>query len=106
MLVNHKKESDMFSISVIFDIDPDHAEEFKAASLRHAHNSKTNESGCLGFEIFVNTDSPNKFYFHETYVNKAAVDDVHSKAPYLAEFGKLTAGWIRSRQIDTWNSAE
>lgn len=96
----------MFAISVVLEVKPAHVEEFKAAALRHAHNSKTNETGCLGFDVFVSTDSPSKFYFHETYVNKAAVDDVHAKAPYLKEFGELTADWIVSKELHTWNSVE
>ena len=96
----------MFAISVMFTIDPKHTDEFKAASLRHAKNTKTNETGCLCFDIFCSTDEPTHFYFHETYVNKAAVDDVHSKAPYLAEFFALTAPWVVAKEIRTWNLAE
>ena len=96
----------MYALSVMFVIDPAHAQDFKEASLRHATNTKTNETGCLGFDVFVSESDPSRFYFHELYANKAAVEEIHNKAPYMAEFGQKTCDWIRSREILFWNSAE
>ena len=96
----------MYAISVMFDIEPDHIEDFKAAALAHADNSKTNEKGCLGFAVFQSYDREDRFYFHEVYESKAAVDEVHGKAPYLAEFGRITKPWILKKELETWESAE
>lgn len=96
----------MYALSVMFTIDPARSADFREASLRHAANTKTNETGCLGFDVFVAEGDPNRFYFHEVYVNKAAVEDIHKKAPYLAEFGQKTRDWILSRELITWNSAD
>ena len=96
----------MYALSVMLTIDPAHAEDFREAALRHAANTKTNETGCLGFEVFAAEDDPNRFYFHEIYVNKAAVEDIHKKAPYMAEFGQKTRDWVVSRELLSWNSVD
>lgn len=96
----------MYALSVMFTIDPAHSEDFKTVALRHAANTKANETGCLVFDVFVAESDPNRFYFHEAYVNKAAVDDIHAKTPYLAEFRKKTGGWILSRELSVWNSVD
>lgn len=96
----------MYALSVMFIIDSARSADFKEAALRHAANSKTNETGCLGFDVFVAENDPNRFYFHEVYVNKAAVEEVHNKALYMAEFAKKTKDWILSREILYWNSAD
>lgn len=96
----------MYALSVMFAIDPAHADDFKEAALRHAANTKTNETGCLGFDVFVSETDPTRFYFHEIYANKAAVEEIHNKATYPAEFGQKTRDWITSREKFSWNSAE
>ena len=96
----------MYALSVMFTIDPAHANDFREAALRHAANTKTNETGCLGFDVFVAENDPNCFYFHEVYVSKSAVEDIHRKAPYMAEFGRKTQSWIRSRELLSWSGVE
>ena len=96
----------MYAISVTLDIDPNHIEDFKAAVLLHAHNSKTQEPGCIAFDVFQSTERPERFYLHECYVDKAAVTDVHQKAPYLEEFRQKTGGWVKGKQIEHWTSAK
>jgi autoinducer 2-degrading protein len=96
----------MYALSVMLSIDPAHCEEFRHAALRHAGNTKTNETGCLIFDVFVAQDNPNRFYFHEVYVNKAAVEEVHNKAPYLAEFRKKIGDWVLSQEILAWTHAD
>jgi quinol monooxygenase YgiN len=90
----------------MFRIDPAHSGEFREAALRHAGNCRTNETGCLVFDVFTAEDDPNRFYFHEVYANKAAVTDVHNKAPYLADFRKKTGDWILSQEFVTWLSVD
>ena len=95
----------MYTISVILDIDPDHIEDFKAAALLHAHNSKTHEPGCLVFDVFQSTERPDRFYLHERYEDKAAWAEVHQKAPYLEEYRKKTGGWVKGKHIEHWFSS-
>ena len=92
----------MYALSVMLSIEPAHCDAFKEAALQHALNTKTNETGCLAFDVFIAEENPNLFYFHETYVNKAALEDVHKKAPYFLAFGEKTRNWILSREVRAW----
>jgi len=96
----------MYAISVILDIDPDHIEDYKAAALLHAHNSKTQEPGCLAFEVFQSTERPDRFYLHERYADKAAFTDVHQKTSSLEEYRKKTGGWVKGKHIEHWISVK
>lgn len=96
----------MYAISVMMEIKAERVEDFKAAVLAHADNTKTNESGCLGFAVFQAEGRPELFYLHEVYVNKQAVEQVHKKAPYLAAFGEATKDWVLNKDLKTWETAE
>lgn len=96
----------MYAISVMVEIAPEHVEDYKNAALAHADNSRTNETGCLGFAVFRSQDKPNRFYLHEVYESRAAVEEVHNKTPYMAEFRTRTAPWVLSKELETWESAE
>lgn len=96
----------MYAISVIFEIAPDRVDDFKAAALAHAVNSKSNEPGCLAFDVFWSAEQPGRFYFHECYTDKAAVEEVHNKASYFAEFGKKVAPWIVKKERHVWDSLD
>ena len=96
----------MYVLSVMLEIDPVHREAFKTAALTHAANTRTLEKGCLGFEIYESPNDPTRFYLHEVYADKAAVTEVHDKSPSLAEYAAKTAGWVRNRVREEWNSVE
>lgn len=94
----------MYAVSVMIDVVPEHAQEFKAAAQAHARNTRSNESGCVAFSVFQSASRPDRFYLHEVYVNKAAVEEVHNKAPYLAEHQRLTRDWVRDKRIECWEN--
>lgn len=95
----------MYALSVFLDIVPEHVPAFKAAALVHAANTLGNEAGCLAFEIFQSPNNPARFFFYECYTHREAVEEVHNKAAYLAEFGKKTAPWVIKKEIAVWNGA-
>lgn len=96
----------MYAISVMIEVEPDRIEDYKAAALAHAHNTRSNEEGCISFNVFQSEAQPNLFYYHELYVNKAAVEEVHKKAPYLALNRERTKGMVIAKEIKTWESVE
>lgn len=96
----------MYALSVFLDVAPEHAEAFKAAALAHAANTIGNEAGCLAFEVFQAPDNPSRFFFYECYTDRAAVEEVHNKAAYFAEFGRKTSAWILHKEKAVWNGAK
>lgn len=92
----------MFALSVMFTIAPQHVDDFKKAALAQAENTLSNEKGCLAFSVFQEEDNPEHFYFHELYADKAALDEVHSKTAYLANFREVTNPYILERTVHRW----
>ena len=62
----------MIAISVIFEVDPAHKEEFLTLSLAHAQNAKTREEGCLDFRIF---RSQEKLYERAAALTDKSLDE-------------------------------
>ena len=40
------------------------------------------EAGCLNYDLHVSPEDPSKFFFHENWTSKAALD-AHLQAPHL-----------------------
>lgn len=93
----------MLAISVTVDVYPEFVEQFMEAALRHANNTYTKEEGCLGFAVHRHEKDPNRFFFYESYRSRKDFEEVHKVAPYLAEYGKLTAPWTKSKEILVWD---
>lgn len=90
----------MLAISAIIEVKAEHIEDFKALAARHAANS-LKEEGCLAFDVFMGQGAPAKFYFHERYIDQAAVD-AHGKTPYFADFLEQTGKWAVAKDIVVW----
>ena len=93
----------MLTLSVMVDVHPGFADQYKETALRHANNSLTNEEGCLVFAVHQHEADPNRFFLYESYRSRKDFEEVHKLAPYLAEFGKLTAPWTKSVEILIWD---
>ena len=65
--------------------------------------SLANEKGCLRFEIFRHPQESHRYYFHEVYADKAAVEEIHDKTPYLAAFRAACAPLVRGRERTEWS---
>lgn len=59
-------------------------EEAKNAALSLVEVSRA-EEGCLNYDIHQAIDDETVFVWHETWANKAALDE-HFEKPYFAEF--------------------
>ena len=92
----------MIAISVMVEIHPEFSEKYRAAALRHANNSLTNEKGCLTFNVHAHPEDPNRFFLYEAYASEKDLKEVHQVAPYLAEFRELTTAWVKNKEIVVW----
>lgn len=59
-------------------------DKIKEAALGIVEASRS-EEGCLNYDIHQAIDDPAVFVWHETWANKAALDE-HFAKPYFAEF--------------------
>ena len=62
----------MLSIFVTIDVQEEHLEEFKLASLGDAEGSVRDESQCFRFDINQDEEIPTRFYLYEVYQDEAA----------------------------------
>ncbi len=60
-------------------------DEAKRAALAIVVASRA-EEGCLNYDFHQTIDDPTVFVWHETWVNKSALD-AHFKMPYFVELG-------------------
>ncbi|MCC8194114.1 MAG: antibiotic biosynthesis monooxygenase [Deltaproteobacteria bacterium] len=93
----------MRNVSVMVEVHPEFAEKYLEAVLRHADNSLSKEEGCVGFAVHRHEKDPNRFFLYESYRSRKDFEEVHSVAPYLAEFNKLTASWVKAKDIQVWD---
>lgn len=75
----------MYHVAVAFDVQPEHHEEFIAASHADARDSAVDEPFTQRFELVVDENDPNRFYLDEVY-DDAASFDKHMVSPHFARF--------------------
>jgi len=68
-------------------VKPDRVEAAKSAALAIVHDSRS-ELGCINYDIHQSIEDETLFFWHETWVNKAALDE-HFATPFFGEFFKV-----------------
>jgi quinol monooxygenase YgiN len=63
---------------------PDKIEQTRSAALAIVEPSR-NEAGCLNYDIHQSIEDETVFLWHETWANKAAIDE-HFATPFFQEF--------------------
>jgi quinol monooxygenase YgiN len=79
------KGETMYHIAVVWDIKPEHRDDFIAAALRDGPASAANEPGTRQFERTVDAANPNRFHLNEAY-DDALAFDTHAKGGAWARF--------------------
>jgi autoinducer 2-degrading protein len=95
----------VFTLIVHFVIKPEHAEEFLAAVVRQAINSKQQEPACLQFDVNRSPSDPTHFFLYEVYINAAAFD-AHKQTLHFADFSKTVADMIQSKEVTFFDRIE
>ncbi len=65
-------------------VKPEMIEKAKQAALAIVADSR-NEAGCINYDIHQSIEDETVFFWHETWVNKTALDE-HFQKPFFAEF--------------------
>ena len=68
-------------------VQADKVEEAKAAALAIVEDSRA-EAGCINYDIHQSIEDETVFLWHETWANKAAIDE-HFATPFFGEFFKI-----------------
>ena len=91
----------MFVVSVIFDVEPQHADQFLVRVRQQAQDSLDFEPACHRFDVCIDPQRLGRIYLYEIYTDRDAFDEHlasdHFKA-FDAEVGPITM----DKQVDIW----
>lgn len=71
-------------------VKEDKVEEAKSAALSIVADSRS-EAGCINYDIHQSIEDETVFFWHETWTNKAAIDE-HFATPFFQQFFKVVEG--------------
>ncbi|MEM7312073.1 MAG: putative quinol monooxygenase [Planctomycetota bacterium] len=91
----------MFVITVRFEIESEHLDEFKTLMMQQAANSLEKEAGCHQFDVCYSPDQTNVCFLYEKYTDLAAFDE-HLASEHFVTFDKAVAAWVIDKQVGTW----
>lgn len=82
---------------VHLEIQPPHFDAFVAEVRAHGARSQQLEEGCLGFQVLLPVDAPNRLILVETYRDDAALE-AHLASAHMADYLQRTGPMVRDRQ--------
>ena len=91
----------MFAVAVTFQIHPEQVEAFLAPMMANAATSKTEEEGCLRFDVCTDAARPGEVFLYEIYTDRTAFD-AHLQTPHFKAFDAVVAPMIASKTIQTY----
>ena len=91
----------MYVIAVELTVEPENAGPFRERISKHAENSRK-EEGCVRFDVAEDEKQAGRFLVWEIYQDRAAFE-VHTQAPYLAEFREAIDPILTSQNLTTLN---
>lgn len=68
-------------------VKADKIEQAKSAAMAIVEPSRK-EAGCINYDIHQSIEDETIFFWHETWINKAAIDE-HFATPFFQEFFKV-----------------
>lgn len=90
----------MFVVTVNYQINPDHVEEFRAAILKNAAASRRDEPGCGQFDVCFSDDGQ-KCFLYEVYRNSDAFAN-HRSSAHFKEYDSTVKDWVVSKRVETF----
>lgn len=95
----------MFVLAVTFEIAADHLEDFRAAILKQAANSREREPWCLQFDICFDPESPTTCFLYEKYDSREAIPK-HRATEHFAEYNATVEDWIVDKSVAMYEVVE
>ena len=92
----------MFAVFVTFEINPEHRDVFIPRMLKQAEDSLDNEPNCGIFEVWIDSNNPNRVQLYEVYTDAAAFDD-HLQSAHFKDFAETIAPMVVSRSLTTFD---
>jgi (4S)-4-hydroxy-5-phosphonooxypentane-2,3-dione isomerase len=90
----------MFTVAVLYELKPAHAETFKTAVLKNAASSLRDEPGCQQFDVSFSDDGLGCFLY-EVYTDREAFA-AHRTSPHFNEYDGAVKDCFVSKRIETF----
>lgn len=94
----------MFVVAVLYEIKAESVAAFRAAILKNAAASLSDEPGCHRFDVSFSADGRRSFLY-ELYDDEAAFA-AHRETPHFAEFNRAAQPMTENKRIETFTLAE
>lgn len=91
----------MHVVTVVFEVDAKHADDFHRAMQQQASNSLAREPGCKRFDVCVDPKSPARVFLYEVYDDEPAFQ-AHLESRHYAAFSETIEPWLVSKSVRTW----
>ena len=101
MLPNSSRRTNVYVITVEFNVEAEHREAFRDALAKQASNSLEREAECHTFHVCADENDGPRFFLYEQYSDRAAFD-AHLATDHFQEFSALIAPWVTSKQVNSW----
>ena len=93
----------MFAVVVTLRIKPAFRDSFLSLIYENATASRTDEPGCLQFDVATDPSRPEEVFLYEVYRDPAAFE-AHLETAHFRSFDASTADMIAEKQIKTFRS--
>ena len=91
----------MYVVTVTFDVDPAHLDDFMPAMRANAETSVAAEPGCRRFDVCQDAEQPTRVFLYELYDDRAAFD-AHLASAHFKAFDGTVAEMLRGKAVETW----
>jgi quinol monooxygenase YgiN len=88
----------LYVVVVDFTVDPGKADEFMTLLMENAEKSRTEEVGCIQFDVCRPLNSSNRFFLYELYQDAEAFQ-THLKSEHFKLFDAKVTPWILGKQV-------
>lgn len=87
MNANNKKATTMINLHAEIIANPEKRDALQIA-LQHLLEPTRQEEGCCQYELYQDTQAPDRFLMQEVWCSQASLD-AHQKSPHLEAFRQL-----------------
>lgn len=89
-----------FVVIVDFVVKREHAEAFAHLMLENAQASRTQEVGCIQFDVCQQADDPTRFFLYELYKDAEAFG-IHLASAHFKSFDAKVTPWLVDKRVQT-----
>ncbi len=94
----------MYVITVVFEVNANHADAFATAMHENAKDSLEKEAGCHQFDVSYAPDDKTTCFLYELYTDRAAFE-VHLDTAHFKSFDAKVTPWLESKSVQAYERA-